>query len=83
METTNCYDINIMWDDEACVWIAISEDIPLALESDSYDALIEKIKIVAPEIIELNYGRHILPANLLLKSERLLSSTVFSQDPLH
>ena len=44
-----------MWDNEACVWIAVSDDIPLALESGSYDALIEKVKIAAPEIIELKY----------------------------
>ena len=73
METINCYNINIMWDDEAYVWIAISDDIPLALESGSYDALIEKVKIAASEIIELNYGR-ITPANLLFKSERLVAN---------
>ena len=73
VETINCYNINIMWDNEACVWIAISDDIPLALESGSYDALIEKVKIAAPEIIELNYG-HIVPANLLFKSERLVAN---------
>ena len=50
------YNIEITWDGEACVWVAVCDDIPLALESNSYDALIERVKIVAPEIIELNYG---------------------------
>ena len=29
----NEYTINFSWDDEAGVWIAICDDIPLALES--------------------------------------------------
>ena len=48
------YKINIFWDNEAEVWVAISDDIPLALENDSLDRLIERIKIVAPEILFLN-----------------------------
>jgi len=44
------------WDDEADVWIAISEDIPLALESDSLDTLMNRVRLAAPEIIELNHG---------------------------
>ena len=49
------YVINLKWDDSAQVWIATSKDIPgLVLESGSYDALIEKIKVAVPELIELN-----------------------------
>ena len=34
------YTVNLVWDDEAAVWIATSEDIPgLVLESGSFDAL--------------------------------------------
>jgi len=63
------YDINVMWDDEARVWVAISEDIPLALESNSYDALVERVKFAAPEIIEENHGIAD-PVTLFFKSER-------------
>ena len=48
------YTIQLSWDDEAEVWLAINDEIPLALESDSLDKLIERVKIAAPEIIELN-----------------------------
>ena len=48
------YTIQLLWDDEAEVWIAINDEIPLTLESDSLDKLIERVKIVAPEIIEMN-----------------------------
>ena len=71
VSSDNCYKINITWDNEADVWIAISDDIPLALESDSFDALINKIKIIAPEILALN-SKNYTPTSLLIKSERLI-----------
>ena len=48
------YYIDISWDETAGVWCAMCDDIPLALESNSFDALIGKAKIVAYEILELN-----------------------------
>ena len=66
------YNINITWDDEASVWVAISEDIPLALEGGSLDALIERVKIVAPEILALNSKCDALP-QFYIKSERLIA----------
>ena len=49
------YTIRMSWDEEAQVWIATSEEIPgLVLESGSYDALIERVRQAAPEIIALN-----------------------------
>ncbi len=46
--------IELFWDDEASVWVAVGEQIGLALESESYDALIQRVKIAAPEMAELN-----------------------------
>ena len=66
------YIINIIWDDEASVWVAISDDIPLALESGSLDALIERVKIAAPEILALN-TEHDAPAKFYIKSERIIT----------
>ena len=66
------YNVIVAWDEEANVWTAISDEIPLALESNSYDALLEKVKVAAPEILELNSDVH-LPANFLVKSERLVA----------
>ena len=52
-------NIYIKWDDSACVWTAICDELGLVLESGSYDALIERIKSAIPEMIELNK----LPSN--------------------
>ena len=73
MTTVKYYSINIEWDEEARVWVAISDDIPLALESGSLDALIERVKIIAPEILELNYAPDI-SAQFHIKSERLIAN---------
>ena len=49
------YQINILWDDEACVWVATSDDIPgLVLEGGSFDALLERVRFAAPELLKLN-----------------------------
>jgi len=48
--------INAEWDDEARVWIATSDDVVgLAIEASTVDALIERLKIVIPELIEANH----------------------------
>ena len=46
--------INLKWDPEADVWIAVNDEIGLILESGSYDALVERVRYAAPEIMELN-----------------------------
>ena len=49
------YVVNFTWDNEACVWIATSDNIPgLTLESGSFDALVERIRFAVPELLELN-----------------------------
>ena len=49
------YCVRLDWDPESAVWIATSEDIPgLVLESGSIDALIERVRFAAPELLELN-----------------------------
>ncbi len=64
------YTVNLIWDNEAAVWIATSEDIPgLVLESGSFDALLERIRITAPELLSLNHTEK-LPLNLTFISKR-------------
>ena len=47
--------IKLIWDDEAQVWITDSNDVPgLFLESESFDDLIEKVRIATPELLLLN-----------------------------
>ena len=51
------YSVDLIWDPEAAVWVATSEDddiVTLALESGSADALIERVKYIIPELLELN-----------------------------
>lgn len=53
------YRINMLWDNEAGVWVATSDDIPgLVLESGSFDALLERVRFAVPELLELNSNRH-------------------------
>jgi len=48
-------DIYANWDDEACVWLAASEDVPgLATEADTMEALVEKLKRMIPELLDAN-----------------------------
>ncbi len=50
--------INYQWDEEAKVWIATSKDVPgLVLESETLTDLIQRVKLAAPELIELNGKR--------------------------
>ena len=64
------YKINFTWDNEAAVWIATSDDIPgLVLESGSFDALLERVRIAAPELLALNNAQK-QPLILSFVSER-------------
>lgn len=47
--------INITWDDEASVYVAICDEIGLALESESYDRLLCRVKDAIPELLEINH----------------------------
>ena len=56
--------VNLIWDNEANVWIATSDDIKgLVLESNSYDALIEKVKVAIYELMELNENYNVKSIN--------------------
>ena len=46
------YRINLLWDSEAEVWMATSQDVPgLVLESGSFDTLLERLKYAIPELL--------------------------------
>ena len=47
-------NVSLIWDNEAFVWLASSTDVPgLALESGSLDALMERVKIAIPDLLNL------------------------------
>ena len=63
------YTVNLIWDAEAEVWVATSDNIPgLVLESGSFDALLERVRFAVPELLELNGAD--APVILTFLSER-------------
>jgi predicted RNase H-like HicB family nuclease len=49
------YSVRAEWDGEAGVWVASSDDVPgLATGADTFEELIEKLKVVIPELLEEN-----------------------------
>ncbi len=46
--------IKARWDGEASVWIATSEDVSgLVVEADTWPAMIEEVRLVLPDLLEL------------------------------
>jgi predicted RNase H-like HicB family nuclease len=49
------YKVTAVWDDEASVWVATSEDVPgLVAEAPTQEAMIEELKVLIPELLRLN-----------------------------
>jgi predicted RNase H-like HicB family nuclease len=57
------YHVLVSWDDEAKVWVAVSEDLPgastrpvpgLVTEADSVEELLRKLEVLVPELLEEN-----------------------------
>jgi predicted RNase H-like HicB family nuclease len=49
------FSVEAEWDSEAGVWFVAHSDVPgLATEAATIDQLIEKLKIMVPEMLELN-----------------------------
>ena len=52
---TRSITIDARWDGEANVWIATSNDVGgLVVEADTWPAMIEEVRLVLPELIELS-----------------------------
>lgn len=65
------HTVNLLWDEEAAVWVAASEDIPgLVLESGSLDALIQRVLFTAPDLVALNNTGEQQQFSICFKSER-------------
>ena len=54
----NEYTVTISFDDEAQKWFARNDDIPILLEDYSIDTLISRVKLAAPEMLEINNMPH-------------------------
>lgn len=47
--------VKAIWDDEASVWVATSDDVPgLITEARTCDELVAKLKVMIPELLEAN-----------------------------
>src|SRR5437016_1155205 len=56
------YVIYANWDDEAQVWVAESQDVPgLVTEAPTEEALLEKLRVMIPELLELNASQAAMP----------------------
>ena len=50
-------EIGAVWDDEANVWVADSDDVPgLIAEATTLESLVAKLETLIPELMELNCG---------------------------
>jgi predicted RNase H-like HicB family nuclease len=53
--SSRVYEVRAQWDSEAGVWVAESEDVPgLVAEADSPNVLVQKLRTLIPELLELN-----------------------------
>jgi hypothetical protein len=64
--------ITARWDGEANVWLATSTDVPgLVVEAETWPAMIEEVRLVLPDLLELS-GRRGDKLSLTFKAEEHL-----------
>jgi hypothetical protein len=52
---TTKFRIQAEWDADAGMWVATSEDVRgLATEAPTVEALLDKLRVIVPELLELN-----------------------------
>ncbi len=66
------------WDEVARVWVATSDDVPgLSTEEDNLDGLIEKLKLMIPELLDVNEAKGVreVPFELLTRRFEIAQRT--------
>jgi predicted RNase H-like HicB family nuclease len=54
-EMEKTIQVRAFWDEDAKVWVAESDDVPgLVTEAESVDRLVEKLKVLIPELLAEN-----------------------------
>jgi hypothetical protein len=48
------FKVTFVWDEDR--WYTKSKELGMTLEHGSFDALVERVRMAAPEMAELNYG---------------------------
>ena len=47
--------VRLIWSNDSNKWFTETDDIPgMVLESNSFDALLEKVQLIAPDMLEAN-----------------------------
>ncbi|MSQ20877.1 MAG: DUF1902 domain-containing protein [Betaproteobacteria bacterium] len=65
------FDVVAIWDPEAEVWVATSDDVPgLITEAASMEVFIEKLKVMIPELLAANGYNDGDEVPFTLRSER-------------
>ena len=74
--------VEAIWDGEAQVWVATSDDVPgLITEADTSEQLIEKLQGMIPELLQANgliseNDPSDIPLHLLSKRTEMIKSRV-------
>jgi hypothetical protein len=63
--------VKLIWDGEARIWYTETDDVPgLVLQSSSFDALVERVRVAAPEMLEENKN-YTGPVHISFEAERI------------
>ena len=61
--TAHTFTVHAEWDHEAEVWFVSDSDVPgLAAEAPTTEALLDKLRVLIPELVEMN--RHLIDFDL-------------------
>ena len=56
MEKSSLYIVDAVWDTEAAVWVATSDEVlGLATEAPTIEQLMQKLRFIIPELIQLTF----------------------------
>ena len=63
--------VRATWDADTQCWLAESDDIPgLVAEADTMEELVREIKLVAPDLLELNHCPERLGLPIMITAQR-------------
>ena len=63
--------VKLVWDAETDRWYTETDDVPgLLLESESFDTLVNRVRLAVPEMLELNCN-YTGPVHLSFEAERV------------
>jgi len=74
--------VEAIWDGEAQVWVATSDDVPgLITEADTSEQLIKKLQVLIPELLQANgiineHEPFNIPLHILSKRKEMIKRQV-------